>query len=85
MRDSDQSPENRLDVLTSREINAKEIPEKQRFMPQNIHDSIIYNNGKQPQMPQKYENIYYIYRIDNFKIIKFYAQRTVNAVGKCSC
>lgn len=49
----------------------RKYSEKQRFMPQNIHDSIIYNNGKQPQMPQKYENIYYIYRIGQSKIIKF--------------
>ena len=36
----------------------RKYSEIQRFMPQNIHDSIIYNNAKQPQMPQKYENIY---------------------------
>ena len=44
----------------------RKYSEIQRFMPKNIHDSIIYNNGKQSQCPKsrKTDKLYYLYRME---------------------
>lgn len=44
----------------------RKYAEIQRFMPRNIHDIIIYNNGKQSQCPKsrKTDKLYYLYRME---------------------